>query len=123
MDIAAFHPRITAESTVAGLHFTPQWRIVNAQAQAAFHDGDARNRARAGELLKRETPMNNPNEQALLEKLKQLPPERVAEVEDFVDFLRTRGNAQQLTQAAARAAEPAFKKVWDNPDDAAYDRL
>jgi hypothetical protein len=67
--------------------------------------------------------MNNPNEQALLEKLKALPPERVAEVEDFVDFLRTRGNAQQLTQAAARAAEPVFKKVWDNPDDAAYDQL
>jgi uncharacterized protein DUF2281 len=67
--------------------------------------------------------MNTRNEQALLEKLKQLPPERVAEVEDFVDFLRTRGDAQQLTQAAARAAEPAFKKVWDNPDDAAYDRL
>ncbi|MBI4190212.1 MAG: toxin-antitoxin system, antitoxin component, Xre family protein [Betaproteobacteria bacterium] len=63
--------------------------------------------------------MNNPNEQALLEKLKALPPERVAEVEDFVDFLRSRGDTQQLT----RAAEPAFKKVWDNPDDAAYDRL
>ena len=67
--------------------------------------------------------MNSQNEQALLEKLKQLPPERMAEVEDFVDFLRTRGDAQRLTQAAARAAEPAFKKVWDNPDDAAYDRL
>ena len=65
--------------------------------------------------------MNNPNEQSLLEKLKQLPPERVAEVEDFVDFLRTRGDAQQRTRAAARTAEPAFKKVWDNPDDAAYD--
>ena len=63
--------------------------------------------------------MNNPDEQALLDKLKQLPPERVAEVEDFVDFLRSRGDAQQLT----RAAEPAFKTVWDNPDDAAYDRL
>ena len=67
--------------------------------------------------------MTIPNEQALLEKLKLLPPERVAEVEDFVDFLRTRGDTQQLAQAAARAAEPAFKKVWDNPDDAAYDRL
>ncbi|MDP1717076.1 MAG: DUF2281 domain-containing protein [Burkholderiales bacterium] len=67
--------------------------------------------------------MNNPDEQALLEKLKQLPPERVAEVEDFVDFLRSRSETQQLTQAAARVAEPAFKKVWDNPDDAAYDRL
>ncbi len=67
--------------------------------------------------------MNNQNEQALLEKLKALPPERVAEVEDFVDFLRTRGDAQQLTRAAAKAAEPTFKKIWDNADDAAYDRL
>jgi hypothetical protein len=67
--------------------------------------------------------MTKPNEEALLEKLKQLPPERVAEVEDFVDFLRTRGDAQQLTRTAAKVAEPAFKKVWDNPDDAAYDRL
>lgn len=67
--------------------------------------------------------MTDPNEQALLEKLKQLPPERVAEVEDFVDFLRTRSEAQQLTRAATKAAEPAFEKVWDNPDDAAYDRL
>lgn len=67
--------------------------------------------------------MTKQNEQAILEKLKQLPPERVAEVEDFVDFLRTRGDAQNLARTAARAAEPAFKKVWDNPDDAAYDRL
>ena len=67
--------------------------------------------------------MNSPNEQAILEKLKQLPPERVAEVEDFVDFLRARGAEQQLTRAAAKAAEPVFKKVWDNPDDAGYDQL
>ena len=67
--------------------------------------------------------MNNQNEQAILEKLKILPPERVAEVEDFVDFLRTRDAEQQLTRAAAKASEPAFRKVWDNPEDAAYDAL
>lgn len=67
--------------------------------------------------------MNTHNEQTLLEKLKALPPERVAEVEDFVDFLRMRGETRQLTHAASRAAEPAFQKVWDNSDDAAYDRL
>jgi hypothetical protein len=67
--------------------------------------------------------MNDINREALLEKLKSLPPERLAEVEDFVDFLQMRGYAQQLTRAAAMAAEPAFKSVWDNPDDAAYDRL
>src|SRR3990172_6547589 len=27
VDFAAFHPRIAAESTIAGLHFTPLWRI------------------------------------------------------------------------------------------------
>ena len=67
--------------------------------------------------------MNTPNEQALLEKLKSLPPERVAEVEDFVDFLRARGDARQTTRAAAAAAEPVFQKVWDNPEDAEYDLI
>jgi hypothetical protein len=73
--------------------------------------------------IKRETVMTSQNVQAILEKLKQLPPERVAEVEDFVDFLRTRGAEHQLTRAATKAAEPVFTKVWDNPDDAAYDQL
>lgn len=67
--------------------------------------------------------MNSQTEQALLEKLKQLPPERVAEVEDFVDFLRMRSTEQRLTHTATQASEPAFDKVWDNPDDAAYDQL
>jgi hypothetical protein len=67
--------------------------------------------------------MNTRDPQALLKKLKSLPPERVAEVEDFVDFLRARGADQQLASVATKAAEPAFAKVWDNPDDAAYDKL
>ena len=62
-------------------------------------------------------------ELALIEKLKQLPPHRVAEVEDFIDFLRTREDDRQLTQAASKAAEASFAKVWDNDEDAAYDRL
>ena len=36
--------------------------------------------------------MNKQSEQAIIEKIKELPPERVAEVEDFVDFLRTRND-------------------------------
>ncbi len=67
--------------------------------------------------------MNTRDPQVLIEKLKQLPPERVAEVEDFVDFLRTRDEERALERAATRAAEPAFAKIWDNDDDAAYDRL
>jgi hypothetical protein len=63
-----------------------------------------------------------PNER-LLRKLRDLPPEKVAEVEDFVDFLRERLADRGLARAAARASAPAFAAVWDNPDDAAYDGL
>jgi hypothetical protein len=62
-------------------------------------------------------------EQVLIEKIRQLPPQRLAEVEDFVDFLRTREDRQRLTQAAARASEKSFAAVWENDEDAAYDRL
>jgi hypothetical protein len=63
-------------------------------------------------------------EQTILEKLRQLPPERLAEVEDFVDFLAHRqADERSLTQAAGQLATVAFMRVWDNPADADYDRL
>ena len=62
-------------------------------------------------------------EQLLIDKIKQLPPRRLAEVEDFVDFLRTREDEHRLTHAAARASEASFARVWDNDEDAAYDRM
>ena len=66
--------------------------------------------------------MNTRDPQALIEKLKNLPPERVAEVGDFVDFLRTRVEERALVRAAGRASEPAFAEVWDNDDNRAYDQ-
>ncbi len=63
------------------------------------------------------------SEQTLIEKIRSLPPEKVAEVEEFVDFLRTGSDERHLTRAAARLSQDAFAKVWDNPDDAEYDRL
>jgi hypothetical protein len=62
-------------------------------------------------------------EEELLAKIRALPPERVAEVEDFVDFLRLRDEERRLTQAASRLSEAAFARVWESPDDADYDRL
>jgi hypothetical protein len=59
----------------------------------------------------------------LVEKIRSLPPERVAEVEDFVDFPRQRDENRHLVEAATRLSEEAFAAVWDNPDDADYDRL
>lgn len=66
---------------------------------------------------------NNDAEQKLLEKIKRLPPEKAAEVEDFVDFLVQRESERELGRAATRLSEETFAKVWDNPDDAEYDRL
>jgi predicted RNase H-like HicB family nuclease len=68
-------------------------------------------------------PKRSPEADELLAKIRKLPPERVAEVEDFVDFLRSRDEEQQLTRAASHLSEAAFAKVWDHPDDADYDRL
>ena len=67
--------------------------------------------------------LNRSIEQEILEKLKQLAPERLTEVEDFVDFLRSRDEERSLTRTAAKAAEPSFAKVWDNDADADHDRL
>ena len=50
-------------------------------------------------------------------------PKKIAEVEDFVDFLQQRELENQMTQAAAQVAEPSFQNVWDNSEDAVYDRL
>jgi len=62
-------------------------------------------------------------EELLIQKIRRLPPEKAAEVEDFVDFLFHRSEDQQLVEAAAKISESAFLKAWDNPEDAEYDRL
>jgi hypothetical protein len=59
----------------------------------------------------------------LIDKLETLPPERVAEVEDFIGFIKQRDQGRQLTHAATQTAEKSFSQVWDNPDDAVYDAL
>lgn len=53
--------------------------------------------------------MNAQAEKALLEKLKALPPERRAEVEDFVDFLKAR--EERTRDDAAKRLGDAFEKL------------
>jgi len=60
-------------------------------------------------------------QQVLIEKIRKLP-EKQAEVEDFVDFLNLRDEDRRLTRAAARLSEEAFRQVWDNEADSAYDQ-
>ncbi len=58
----------------------------------------------------------------LIEKINNLPPERVAEVEDFVDFI-AQLDERRLAQAAAKLSEGAFSQDWDNEEDSVYDEL
>lgn len=58
----------------------------------------------------------------LLEKINALPPDKIAEVVDFVDFLAYRDD-RLLMKSASSLSEPVFAAVWDNPDDAEYDNL
>jgi hypothetical protein len=61
--------------------------------------------------------------QELFNKIQQLPPEKIEVIEDFVEFLHHRDDDRYLTAAAGKLAEKSFRKVWDNQDDAEYDRL
>jgi hypothetical protein len=53
--------------------------------------------------------MNAQAVEALIEKLKSLPPEQRAEVEDFVDFLKAR--KERARDAAAQRLGEAFKML------------
>lgn len=64
-----------------------------------------------------------PRVEQVLEKLEHLTPARLAEVEDFIDFLQQRDQDNQLRHDFTQASESAFKKVWDNDEDAIYDNL
>ena len=63
------------------------------------------------------------SDQTLIQKIQGLPPDRLVEVEGFVDFLRTRVQDRAPDPSAVRTSEDPFRQVWDNPDDAEYDRL
>lgn len=61
--------------------------------------------------------------ETLFKKICSLPPEKMAVVEDFVEFLGSRNEAAPLARAASKLSEKSFQKVWDNVEDGEYDNL
>jgi hypothetical protein len=59
----------------------------------------------------------------LFNKIRRLPPEKIAVIDDFVEFLSHRGEIDSLARAAEKLSEKSFKKIWDNHEDAEYDNL
>lgn len=65
----------------------------------------------------------NSNASTLTEKIQSLSDEQIVEVEDFVEFVRLRGQERGLARGSAELSAPVFEAVWNNPEDAAYDAL
>jgi hypothetical protein len=53
------------------------------------------------------------NAKALLKKIQALPPERIVEIEDFVDFIVAREQERSLRRAAAELSKGGFAVVWE----------
>ena len=60
-----------------------------------------------------------------IEKVHRLPEERRAILEQLVDAYLARAMRadRELTQEAGRLSESVLLEIWDNPEDAVYDRL
>ena len=63
------------------------------------------------------------NRDTLSKKIETLSGEQIAKVEDFVEFLRHRGQDRELARAAATASSPALEAIWNNPEDDVYDAV
>lgn len=64
--------------------------------------------------------MNAVTHQTLLAKIAELPDDRIAEIETFVDFVRAQEAHRLVVRDFAAASESAFARVWDNPEDDIY---
>ena len=67
--------------------------------------------------------MNAPNPKGLFDKISALPEDRIAEIEDFVDFISARERTVGLSRASLAASAPAFAAVWSDPENDVYDAV
>jgi hypothetical protein len=71
-----------------------------------------------------EQPMSHSNiSQNIVKKIETLSPQRIAEVEDFIDFLYQRDYDRNLTKSTQKLSEKKLKEIWDNPEDDDYNKL
>jgi hypothetical protein len=78
---------------------------------------------RGGRALHHKIISPNEQERIILEKIRMLPPDKIEEVNDFIEFLGRKGKDRELLRVATGISENSFNKVWDNCEDDGYDRL
>jgi hypothetical protein len=64
-------------------------------------------------------------EQRILTQIRQLSPDNIQKLEEFIDQLsQSKNNRDQyLTFAASKLSESVLVNVWDNAEDAEYDKF
>lgn len=67
--------------------------------------------------------LNNYPETGLIEKISRLPADKISLVENFVNSLLAEAEGINLTQEFTQLSELALAKIWDNLEDAEYDKL
>ncbi|MBI5561877.1 MAG: toxin-antitoxin system, antitoxin component, Xre family protein [Deltaproteobacteria bacterium] len=53
----------------------------------------------------------------------RLPESLAAEVYDLIIFMKSRNEKANLSMGAQAPSAPSFPKIWDNEEDAVYDKL
>jgi hypothetical protein len=56
----------------------------------------------------------------ILERIRSLSPAARDEVARFLERISARPDPNRI-ESFEHICEPAFERIWDNPDDAAYD--
>jgi len=64
-------------------------------------------------------------EQRILTQIRQLSPDKIQKLEEFIDQLSQLNNNsdQYLTFAASKLSESTLAKIWDNLENAEYDKF
>ena len=56
-------------------------------------------------------------------EIEKLPDNLAPEVYNFIIFLESQKDKQELARSVQALSEVSFEKIWDNEEDALYDKL
>jgi len=64
-----------------------------------------------------------PAKEILYEEIEKLPDNLISDVFNYILFLENKNENNRLTVMARTLSEDSFSKIWDNEEDAVYDKL
>jgi hypothetical protein len=67
--------------------------------------------------------MNMITREKVKEEIDKLPDNFIEDIYLYMLFLETKKERERLTRHFQGMSEPSFRAVWDNEEDAVYDKL